>query len=196
MSSFAVQSIANFIVRALAKIGIKTFMYLDDILMVAHSREQAARHYGPTIDLLGALGLKVASHELQPLSRLVTWLGICFSLDENSISIPADKVGQIQNCLVAAARKTKITKRHLQSILGFLNHVAKVVRAARVFVARLLAALRATTGNVVNVTDHIRADLAWFARYLRTENTKAILPHGRTVLRIWADSCLEGGGRH
>ena len=44
------------------------------------------------------------------------------------------------------------------------------------------------------MTKHVRADLAWFCRYLDTENARTIIPHSRTVLRIWADSCLVEGG--
>ena len=75
-----------------------------------------------------------------------------------------------------------------------INHLAKVVWAARTFIASLLADLRAAEDDVVVVTNHIRANLAWIRRYLATENSKAIIPHNRTVLRIWADTSLKGGG--
>ena len=87
-----------------------------------------------------------------------------------------------------------MAKKHLQSILGYINHLAKVVRAARVFVSRLLAALRAATGDVIQVTTPVKADLAWFSRYLDNENARCIIPHNRTVQRLWADSSLLGAG--
>ena len=194
MSSFAMQSVAQFITRALKVKHIDTFMYLDDIIIVSSSKQQAERQYRDTLTYLEGLGLQVASKKLQPLARSVTWLGICIDLDANQISIPPAKLHLIKRCLAAAARQPRITKRHLQSLLGYINHLSKVVRAARIFIGRMLAALRAAEGDVVTVTPHIKADLGWFARYLDKENAKAIIPHDRTVLRIWADSSLHGGG--
>ena len=194
MSSFVMQSVASFITRALKKQGIHIHMYLDDIIMISQSEALAKRHYSQILELLKELGLQVAHKKLQPPARAATWLGIKFDLDTNHLSIPASKLQLISRCLAAAARQTRITKRHLQSVLGFINHLSKVVRAARVFIARLLAALRAAEGDVVDVTAHVKADLAWFSRFLATENARSIIPHERTVLRIWADSCLQGGG--
>ena len=194
MSSFSMQSVASFITRAAAKFGARTFMYLDDIILVAHSASMAARQYAQILDLLHDLGLQTAKKKLQPPSRRVTWLGIVIDMDRNQLSIPDAKVRDITACLAAAARKKVITKRHLQSLLGYINHLARVVRAARTFVARMLAALRAAEGDMINVTAHVKADIAWFSRFLKTYNAKAIIPHNRTTARVWADSCLEGGG--
>ena len=194
MSSFAMQSVAGFITRALAKLGIKSFMYLDDIIMISNSPDLATRQYEQAIQMLTSMGLQVAHHKLQPPSREVTWLGIDISLEANTLSIPADKLKVITKCLAAAARQKKITKNHMQSILGYINHLAKVVRAARIFIARLLAALRAAKDDIIDVTTHVKADLGWFSRYLAANNARTIIPHNRTVLRIWADSSLKGGG--
>ena len=169
-------------------------MYLDDILLISNGIRRAQEQYSYTTHMLGALGLQVADHKLQPPARIVNWLGIRIDLDANTLSIPTEKLTPITKCLAAAARQTIITKNHLQAILGYINHISKVVRAARVFVARLLAALRAAIGDVIQVTKHVRADLAWFSRFLHTHNARAIIPHNRTVIRIWADSSLQGAG--
>ena len=194
MSSFAMQSVARFILRAMAAQGITAFMYLDDILIISTSSTTATRDYNATLQLLDALGLQVATHKLQPPSPQAVWLGIHIDLKSGHISIPDGKLREITKCLAAAARQTRITVRHMQSILGYINHLAKVVRPARIFIARLLAALRATTDDYIHVTKHVKADLAWFSRYLSANNARAIIPHGRTVLRIWADSSLQGAG--
>ena len=191
MSSFAMQSVAQFLTRAFRAKNISTFMYLDDIILVAGSRQQAVRQYEDILSLLTTLGLKVAHKKLQPPARAVTWLGIHIDLDSNQISIPKEKLHLIKRCLAAAARQQRITKRHLQSLLGYINHLAK---AARIFIGRMLAALRAAQSDVVIVTPPVRADLAWFARYLDKENARSIIPHDRTVIRIWADSSLQAGG--
>ena len=194
LSSYAMQSVANFITRALEKRGITALMYLDDILIISAGEQLARTQYRITLELLETLGLQVAHKKLQPPNTAVTWLGVHIDLVRNTLSIPVHKVELIQKCLAAAARQKSITTRHLQSLLGHLNYVARVVRAARTFVARMLAALRAAQGNDVIITAHVKADIGWFLRYLHAHNVKSIIPHGRTVLRIWADSSLTGGG--
>ena len=194
MSSYTMQMAADFIVRALERRGIKAHMYLDDVVIISPNRHMAHRQYDQTLHLIEALGLKVAEKKLQPPSPRVTWLGIQFDTENNSLAIPNEKLEDIKRCMAAAARKTTLTKKQLQRVIGVINHLAKVVRAARLFIGRILAAYRATEGEEVKVTRHVKADMKWFARFLSSANGRAILPHNRTVLRIWADACMDGGG--
>ena len=64
MSSFVMQSVAEFIDRALATRHVKAHMYLDDIVIVAPTKPLADQHYKQTIDLLTALGLQVVQKKL------------------------------------------------------------------------------------------------------------------------------------
>ena len=194
MSSFAMQMAADFIVRALRKRGVKAHMYLDDVVIISPNTQVANRQYDETLRLIESLGLQVAQKKLQPPAPRVTWLGIQFDTENNTLSIPNPKLEEIKRCMAAAAKRTTITKKQLQRIIGVINHLAKVVRAARLFIGRILAAYRATEGEEVKVTHHVKADLKWFSRFLSSANGRAILPHNRTVLRIWADACMNGAG--
>ena len=194
LSAFAMQSVAKYIVRALGARGMTAFMYLDDIIIIEGAYETTKRHYEQTLAFLGALGLQVAPHKLQPPSSAVTWLGVHIDMCHNTLSIPDAKIAEIHKCLAAAARQPSISVRHMQSILGSINHIAKVVRAARIFISRLLAALRAAREDTIIITSAVKADLAWFIRYLHTHNARETIPHNKTVLRIWGDSSLRGGG--
>ena len=194
MSSYIMQSIAEFITRALDVKRVRAYMYLDDILIISPTRIIGDRDFQTVITLLGELGLTVATHKLQPPSPVVTWLGINIDVDANQLSIPTSKLGQIKDCMARAAERSYISKKQLQRLIGLANHLAKVVRAARTFICRLLAALRASSTDRIRVTEGIKADLAWYARYLSTFNGRAIIPAERVVLRIWADACLKGAG--
>ena len=194
MSSFAMQMAANFIVRALSAKNITAHMYLDDVIVISPTKTLADQHYKETLALLNELGLQIAIKKLQPLATRVTWLGITVDVANNTLSIPKDKLAQIKDSMAVASRRKSITRRHLQRLIGLANHLAKVVRAARIFICRLLAAIRAAPANYIKVTPHIRADLAWFAKYLRQENRRAIIPSNLVVQRIWVDACLKGAG--
>ena len=185
------QRIADFIVRALASRGIRSHMYLDDIIMVSPTMTTAKRDYAEILALLERLGLTVAHHKLQPPAPCVTWLGITIDVPGNQLSIYSDKLEHINSCMAVAARRTFLNKKHLQRLIGLANHLAKIVKGARIFICRLLAAAQ---GDIITVSREVRADLKWFARYLAGANGKAIIPCRRVVMHIWADACLKGSG--
>ena len=194
MSSYVMQTVANFIVRALEKRGVATYMYLDDIVIISATHELALRHYQATLSLLQELGLAYANNKLQPPATTVKWLGIVFDLPRNQLSIPSQKLNKIKRSMAAVSQRKTITKKHLQSIIGLANHLAKIMRAARVFIGRLLAALRTAGNNTIQISNQVKADLRWFDKHATACNGRAIIPTERVVRRIWADACLTGAG--
>ena len=194
MSSYIMQSIAQYIVRALNERNIVAHMYLDDVIMLAPTMDAARKKYDDTIHLLRDLGLQVATQKLQPPSHRVKWLGINIDVPQNQLSIPEGKIAQISRCMAAASGRKHLSRRHLQRIIGLANHLAKIVRAARVFICRILAAFRAADSDTIPVGPLIKADLIWFKTYLANYNGRAIIPNHRVVKRIWADACTKGVG--
>ena len=194
MSSFTMQMVADFLVRALERRKISAHMYLDDIVLVAPTKTIAVTHYQETLTLVEKMGLQIATGKLQPPSQQVKWLGINFDTQNNLLSIPSNKLQEIQRCMAAAAKGDVLTRKQLQRVVGLANHLAKVVRAARIFIGRILAAYRATLGDTIKVSRQVKADLKWFARHLASANGRAILPSNTVVLRIWADACMQGAG--
>ena len=194
MSSYTMQMAADFIVRALSKKNIRAHMYLDDLVIISPTPQIAVREYNQTLQLIRELGLEVATKKLQPPGPTARWLGIDFDLDNNLLAIPLAKMEEIQRCMAAAAKKEVITKKQLQRIIGMANHLGKVVRAARIFIGRILTALRAAQNDHIQITRHVKADLRWFARFLASANGRAIIPTHIVVARIWADACMDGAG--
>ena len=194
MSAYVMQNVADFIVRALETRRINAHMYLDDLVIIAKTRALAEQQYVNTIDLLETLGLEVAHNNLQPPAQRVMWLGIQFDLGTNEISIPCQKLDKIKLSMAAVSQRNTITKKHLQRIIGLANHLAKVVRAARVFIGRLLAALKSDTPDRIVMNKLMKADLRWFDTCVTNHNGKAIIPEQIVRKRIWADACLAGGG--
>ena len=176
MSSYIMQTVAQYIVRALAVRKVVAHMYLDDIITISPTMEKARRDYESTLTLLKELGLRVAEKKLQPPSQQVRWLGIKIDIPRNELSIPSTKIAQIARCMAAASGRKHITRKHLQRVIGLANHLAKIIKAARVFICRILAALRAATSDRIVVGPHIRADLKWFNTYLKQCNGRAIIP--------------------
>ena len=127
---------------------------------------------------------------------MVMWLGIKIDIKNNEISIPPKKLAEIQEGLAEASRQRTLTKKALQRAIGQINHLSKVVAPTRLFMGRLLAALREARGHRIKVDRCMKTDFAWFRRFLEDFNGRSIIPTAHTTRSIWADACLEGAGPH
>ena len=90
------------------------------------------------------------------------------------MSVPPDKITEIKSEIGKWARRTTITKKELQSLLGKLFWVAKVVKYARAFMGRLLGQLRSMANDKdnkkVRLLEESKKDILWWHTYLDTFN--------------------------
>ena len=194
-SSCFMQRVANLITRILADEGITAIMYLDDLVVVAPSLKDAQAHYDRVRGLLQELGLPEAPDKAQPPSQCVRWLGINIDAKAMSLSIPQEKVEEALAAVRRYVSARSINKKQLQSLIGRLVHVAKCVEPARIFISRLLQALRAFGDRMyIKVTDDMRADMSWFLKFLIPWNGLSLIPRASPTRNIQVDACLTGVG--
>ena len=193
-SSASMQRIATAIVRILRDDGVVAHMYLDDLVIVSPSRERAQKDYTRAKQLLQELGLPEAKDKAQPPAQLVRWLGIEVNTGDMTLSVPEDKLGQTLDQVDRVIKKRSITRKTLQSMLGRLLHIAKCVRPARLFVSKLLEALRGMKGFYINVNSEMRCDLRWFIEFGRAWNGVAMIHKKKVDIDIYVDACLTGVG--
>ena len=72
------------------------------------------------------------------------YLGVNFDTVKMVMSIPAEKLAEVQEEVNFWARKTKATKLGLQQLLGKLFWVSRCVKFSRSFMGRLLNQLSMT----------------------------------------------------
>ena len=193
-SSFHMQTIAGVIVDILAVRGIKSYMYLDDLILVSPNREKANSDFEVARNLLRDLNLPEAVDKAQPPATKVKWLGVNIDTQEMTLSIPQDKINEVLEKVSKFTKAKSMTKRQLQSILGQLLHVAKCVRPARLFVSRLLDKLRETKGLHLNVNADMRADFRWFQEFCAQWNGVSYMAAVTPTRHIYVDACLSGIG--
>lgn len=191
-SSLYVQRIAEFIQRALGQKGIYMSMYLDDGLVISEDHQDHHEVLRTVIRVIRSLGLPLSYDKIQMPSKKCVFLGIEIDVQNRQTTIPREKLEAFRAVLCEVEGKTQITKTQLQSLIGYVNHIAKCVRGARLFMNRFLAALRNSSGGVVDVDREIRADIAWFKQYMITCNGTTMINHDRIDLIIEVDSCLVG----
>ena len=144
--------------------------YSDDLGGCETNLARAEESFNKLKVLMDDLGLEESSKKAEPPSQQLVYLGVMFDSVAMEMRVPPDKLAEIKSEIGKWSRKSTITKKSLQSLLGKLFWVSRVVRLARVFMGRLLQQLRdmASQGDNVKVklSDEARKDLRWWDRFL------------------------------
>ena len=169
-------------------------MYLDDLIIISPDRAAARKDYDTARQLFKDLGLPEAEEKSQPPTQNIKWLGININVENMTLSIPEAKVKQILTHIYAALNNSYITKKQLQSLLGYLLFIAKCIRPARTFVSRLLSALRSAKGDRIRIDGDMKGDLLWFTQFCSEWNGVGIIPPRAPSKVLLVDACLTGIG--
>ena len=144
--------------------------YSDDLGGCETNLTRAEESFNKLKVLMDDLGLEESSKKAESPSQELVYLGVMFDSVAMEMRVPPDKLAEIKSEIGQWSRKSTITKKNLQSLLGKLFWVSRVVRLARVFMGRLLQQLRdmANTGDnlKVQLSTEARKDLKWWDRFL------------------------------
>ena len=102
--------------------GLHIVKYLDDILVLVHSKWAGKRAHLFLCSLLVQLGLHInfATSDLC-LSLTFTFLGLCWDTVCMSVSLPPDKLADIQQLALSLLQTTHVTVCRVMSFLGKAN---------------------------------------------------------------------------
>jgi hypothetical protein len=147
-------------------------------------------------DTLRHLGLEEAAHKACPPRKQLVWLGLAFDSEAMTMSIPPEKLKEVQDLVKEWHKRSRATLHDLRTLLGKLLYVAQCSPPARLFLNRLLHALRACppTGSL-KLTEEFKKDLSWLAQFLPQCNGVFIIqPTNPPQHHIYVDSSLSGAG--
>ena len=148
--------------------------YSDDLAGCETLLQRSEAAFRALGHLLDELGLKESTEKACAPATSMTYLGILFNSMDMTMSVPADKLQEVRGDLEVWSRKTTAVRKDLQSILGKLFWISKVVRHSRAFMGRLLQQLRdmkdlPDSKRMVLSTD-CKKDILWWRTYLRDFN--------------------------
>ena len=176
------QRVSDAVSWILRNLGLETIMqklynvcnYVDDFGGVEATEDRATAAFEALAILLDDLGLQESKKKAVSPTTSITFLGVMFDSQRMEMSVPPDKVTEIKAEIRKWLKKTTISKRELQSLLGKLFWVAKVVKYARAFMGRLLDQLRSMSkvhdGRKVKFTEESKKDVIWWGEYLEHFN--------------------------
>ena len=79
-------------------------------------------------EVLSKLGLAVNDKKTEGPARVLTFLGVSLNCIARTMSLPAEKLGEVKCMLNVWLKKEKCTKKELQKLIVKLNWCARVVR--------------------------------------------------------------------
>ena len=163
----ACQRVTKALQQFLASQNIPIWPYLDDIAGIGDTRQQALDRCRTLRELMQDLGLHEARHKAIEPTRNMIWVGICFNIDNMTMSIPQQKITDTLHLVQEWLTKITITRRQLQSLTGTLAHISRCCPAGRLFTSRLydLLAHHSHTQHIY-FTEGARRDLQWFETLL------------------------------
>ena len=123
--------------------------------------------------LLIELGLDEALQKAYPPSTSMPYLGIQYCTESMTKQVTPERLVELETELDIFIEKVSVTKAELESILHKLLWVSTCVKSSRVFVSRIISAMKKLKSrhHRVKVNREIKSDLRWWRRFLREFST-------------------------
>ena len=145
------------------------FHYLDDyITMGGADSEECKANMVTLLATCNRLGVPIAPDKCEgPVTRL-TYLGIEADTVQMQLRLPEEKLRRVQATVGEWLGRKAGRRRELESLVGLLQHAAKVVRPGRRFVRRIIAVMATVKDRdrFVRLNAEIRSDLYWWSEFM------------------------------
>ena len=189
------QRVSNAVTYLMAKQDFPILAYVDDFCSVEPMFDAALQSFTSFEALTSNLSLKLSPEKTCFPSTCIEWLGYHFDSNLMTITIPQEKLRQVQQEAATWTTKTTATKAQLQSLAGKLNFIGNCVQPARRFMNRVLTTLsEAHSKDTVDVSPELKKDVIWFRDFAAHFNGKLLIEPKLPLLTLECDACPKGGG--
>jgi hypothetical protein len=150
--------------------GIRLFPYLDDILIVAESRNMLLSHLKETIHVLlqGEFVVNTKKSCLDPQQEL-TFLGAVIRTHKSEISIPLEKAHRIRDMALSFKMSQSYTARMWLQLIGLMASTIQMIRYARLRMRVVQLHVNARWNRTrhplsfqISVTQEVFAHIQWW----------------------------------
>lgn len=180
--------------------GIRCMIYLDDLLIMANTRDLCIQHLHDALTLLIKLGFKINWRKSMLIpSQVVQFLGLTIDSHAMMFRVPKDKVANVLESLTLLTRPFArwITQRQLAHVIGKLMALEAAVLPIRLRTRDLLRNLNTHKGDNWNqripIWQSARTEAQWWLSHLHEWNGRALVLPTPTVT-ITTDASESGWG--
>jgi len=174
--------------------------YLDDFICLGKSSTTCCQStLNGLVELCRQLGVPLAKDKMEGPSTVLTFLGLTIDTTRMEIRLPTNKVQKAFTLVQSLITRKRIKLRMLQSIIGSLNFICRVIPAGRAFLQRLITLTRGVRKRFysVRISRGAKLDAAMWQRFLVQFNgTTAFLPitwQDSTTLQFYSDASRTRG---
>jgi len=181
--------------------GVRIIIYIDKMLILADSKEEATQHLETLMFLLETLGFMINPEKSHLLPyRDMEFLGLQVDSQNAQLHLPGEKIKQIRREASELIQKEWVSARHLSQFIGKLNAASQAILVAPLFYRALqgdlqkgLAQGEQDYNHSLSLSPQAKEELCWWQKHLIHWN-------GRTTLRrpvqvtIQSDASLAGWG--
>ena len=161
-------------IELLKATGIRLVIYMDDMLVMAHSNQMLREHVYQVLFLLENLGFIINSKKslLSPIQE-IEFLGMIVNSQTMEIKLPGQKIKSIRLEARTILDHPRPTAQKVSQLLGKLNATSPALQMAPLFCRPIQTCLKqALAPNplnyqaVVNLSDQAIEDLKWWEHQL------------------------------
>lgn len=174
--------------------------YLDDLLLIAPSREKLIRDLNITQSLLRQLGFYISTKKsvLTP-TRSLQFLGFSLNSENMLVTLGPDKANNIKILLADILPLSKTTIRHFAAVLGTLAATLPANKYGQIFLKRLekekANALKRRSFNydsTLKISMTAREEITWWLQNIDSISRPILTPNPTVVL--YTDASFSGWG--
>ena len=190
------QDVTSLVTRELNHGGATVLSYINDFGGVPTDQTTAATHFINLRSLLAKVGLWEAEHKASPPAQAMVWLGLLFDTITMTVSLPLDKLAEIQRLVHHWVSKLKATLMELRTVLGKMLYMSQLCPPSRLFLNMMLDTLRqCPEQGYCTLSSEFHKDLAWFDHFLPTScGTFLIHQDDRHPVHLYINACMSGCG--
>ena len=179
--------------------GVRLVLYLDDILVMAQTREGLKEHLSQIASVLQSLGFTLNQQKCvwEP-TRRIEFLGFIVDSETQMISLPRDKISKIRKECKSISGKDRVTGRQLAQIIDLLSSAIPAILPAPLHYRALqrlrCQALQQSQGDyesTIHFSTEAQRDLHWWIHNAPHCNGRPI-PAPTADLVITSDASKTG----
>ena len=131
-------------ISVLRRLLIRLVIYIDDLLLMAQTKEEIIKARDTTLYLLQALGLAInwSKSILAPCQELIIYLGVKINSVNMTFEVPEEKISKLRAMCQRALDTNTISLRQIAKVMGKLRATAQAFSPAPLQLRNIQSCLR------------------------------------------------------